>query len=164
MNNRILAGIILVLAAISCKEENEATPYTYSKIFSGENQKTWVIQEVREAKVGEDPINFDFASCELDDRYTFKADDEKSFVVDNGNSSCPVDEGQDPEEDVYAEATWSFVNSGAVLTIPIPRIFGNFYVPFTVREITSSRMVLEIFADQGNTISYQVVMKSVAEE
>ena len=74
-----------------------------------------------------------------------------------------LEEGEEPEG-VYAEATWSFVNSGATLTIPIPRIFGNFYIPFIVREVTKDRMELEIFADQENTISYQIIMRSVDEQ
>ena len=164
MKVNIIAGFMLLLILTSCKEDNEVTPYTYSQIFSGEKQKTWVVEDVLEAKVGEEGISFEFPPCMLDDRYTFKADSERSFIVDNGSAPCAVGEGEDPEEDVYVEATWSFVNSGAVLTIPIPRIFGNFYIPFTVREVSSNRMVLEIFADQEATISYQVVMTSVDEQ
>jgi hypothetical protein len=164
MKGKFLAACLFAVASISCTEENTATPFNYSKVFSGENQKTWVVTDLLITKIGEETQSYELDPCERDDRYTFKADVEKSFIVDNGNSACPVEDGEEPEEDIYVEATWSFVNSGATLTIPIPRIFGNFYIPFIVREVTSTHMVLEIFADQDNTISYQVVMNAVDEQ
>ena len=164
MKARLSPLWLFALIAIGCTEENTPTPYTYSKVFSGENQKTWVVSELLITKIGEETQSYDLSTCERDDRYTFKADREKSFIVDNGSVKCAVEEGETPEEDVYVEASWAFANSGATLTIPIPRIFGNFYIPFYVREITSNRMVLEIFADQENTISYQVIMTVVEEK
>jgi hypothetical protein len=154
-------SIIAVVALIvfSCTEDPEVTPLTYTKVFTGETEKTWVVDQVLVRKDGEAEQAFDFLPCELDDKYTFKANDERSFVVSNGTLKC-----EDETEDIYVDDTWSFVNSGAVLTIAVPRIFGNFYIPFIVKEVTKDRMVLDVYADAENTISYRIVMRSVSEQ
>lgn len=158
---RLPALIFVLILALqsSCSEEREVKPLTYTKIFTGETEKTWAVEAVYVKKTGQADREISLAPCEQDDLYTFKADEERSFIIRNGGLFC--DEG---EGDIYVEYTWSFVNAGAVLNIPVPRIFGNFVVPFIVMEATKSRLVLEIFADAENTISYQVVFRVVKEE
>lgn len=143
----------------SCTEDPEVKPLTYTQIFSGKTFKTWVIEQVLVKKAGAPDQEITFSLCEKDDRYTFYADGEKSYVITNGGIKC------DPEEpDEYVRHTWSFVNAGAVLNIALPRLFGNFIVPFIVKKAEKTRMVLEIYANQENTISYQVHLKSVEEK
>jgi hypothetical protein len=156
---RIPIFAVIAVLAFSCSEDPEVIPLTYTKVFSGENEKTWVIDKVLVRKDGEEEQEFEFFPCELDDRYTFKADEQRTFTVSNGNIKC-----EDETEDIYVDDTWSFVNSGAVLTIAVPRIFGNFYIPFIVKEVTKDRLVLDIYADAENTISYRIVMRSVSEQ
>lgn len=144
---------------MACTEDKEITPFTYTQVFSGKTQKTWAIDEVLVKKNGESFSEIELSTCEKDDRYIFKADPEKSYLITNGASSC-----DENEEDTYVENNWSFINSGAVLTIAIPRIFGFFLIPFIVKEATKDKMVLEIYANQENTISYQITMKAIAEQ
>lgn len=159
MHGTRLIMLLALLILLSCSEEKQVTPLTYPRVFTGEKQKTWVIDRVLVRKKGTADQPIDLSLCELDDRYTFKADEERSFVITNGAIKC-----EDTEEDIYVEHFWSFVNAGAVLSIAMPRLFGNFIVPFIVMEATKDRLVLEIFADQENTISYQVVMRSIGEQ
>jgi hypothetical protein len=155
LNVLLLAGSILA----SCSEELEVKPLTYTKVFTGETQKSWVIETILVKKTGfaDQVITLDF--CERDDRYTFFANEERAFVVTNGAFKCDPDEA-----DTYVEDSWSFVNAGAVLNIAMPRLFGNFIVPFIVREVNKEKMVLEIFANAENTISYQIILDAVNEQ
>jgi hypothetical protein len=150
------AGFMILLA---CSEEREVKPLTYTKIFTGETQKTWVVEQVLVKKVGQNDQEIQLSQCEADDRYTFKADEVRTYEISNGGIRC-----DEEEEDVYVEHTWSFVNAGAVLNIAMPRLFGNFIVPFIVREVNKSKMVLEIYANAENTISYQIILKAVEEQ
>jgi hypothetical protein len=155
-----LVFIMIFTLLCGCSEEREVKPFTYTKIFTGETEKTWLLEQVLVKKAGTADQPLDFSQCELDDRYTFKADEVRTFVVSNGLTVC--EESEDPGD--YVVDSWSFVNTGAVLSIAVPRVFGDFILPFIVREATKDRIVLEIFADQENTISYQLVMKSVSEQ
>jgi hypothetical protein len=149
---------LLAPVLISCSEEKEVKPFTYTKVFTGENSKTWVIEEVVVKKIGQADQEIELESCEKDDRYTFNADEEKSFVITNGNNKC------DPaEEDEYVRDTWSFVNAGSAMNFAVPRIFGFYIIPFIVKEVNDSSLVVEVYADLENTISYQITFKAVDE-
>ncbi|HYC86634.1 MAG TPA: hypothetical protein VEB86_15485 [Chryseosolibacter sp.] len=153
--------VLLIVACVitSCSEDVEVKPFTYSKVFTGENEKTWIIEQIAVKKQGTPDQYFQLDLCERDDRYTFFANEERAYTISNGALKCFSD-----EEDVYVEHTWSFVNAGAVLNIAIPRVFGNFVVPFIVTKATKTEMVLEIFANAENTISYEITMKSISEK
>ncbi|HRG09457.1 MAG TPA: hypothetical protein PLJ08_12865, partial [Cyclobacteriaceae bacterium] len=38
--------LLLIVGVMSCSEEIEPTPYTYSQIFSGKEKKTWVFESI----------------------------------------------------------------------------------------------------------------------
>lgn len=166
MKNLISACIIItvIVFGFSCSEQKEIKPLTYTKIFSGAKQKTWVLEKAFEKKNGVVFQEINFASCEIDDQYTFYANDEKKYEITNGSAACPAQNPDEPEEDILVDHTWSFVNASATLSIAIPRVFGYFIVPFTVKEATKDRMVLEIFANVENTITYEIHFKAVKEE
>lgn len=145
---------------MSCSEETSPTPYTYTQLFTGKTSKTWAIDHVIQRKDGADDQTFTLASCEKDDRYTFYANAERLYEVSNGSLKCPADT---PEPDMLVSYNWSFSNANANLTMVIPHFFGNYVIPFIVTKATASEMILEVFADEKNTISYVFYFKSVSE-
>jgi hypothetical protein len=161
MKTRIYTYLVLstvILGTLSCSEEVKPTPLTYTKVFTGQTSKTWSIDKVLVRKIGQDDQPVTLSTCERDDRYIFYANDERLFEVDNGRLSCDATEKQ-----TLVSYTWSFSNSNASLQMVVPHFFGNYIIPFIVTKATSSDMVLEVFADEKNTISYVFYFKLVNE-
>jgi hypothetical protein len=150
--------LILVIGSLSCSEEETPAPFTYTKIFTGENSKTWRISRVvlREEGKADDEISME--TCERDDRYVFYNNDERLFEVTNGQSVCDSDEPH-----ILVEYVWAFSNATATLNMVIPHFFGNFIIPFIVRDVTKKEMELEIFLDEDSTISYVFYFESTEE-
>ncbi|MCW5912306.1 MAG: hypothetical protein KIT62_14645 [Cyclobacteriaceae bacterium] len=155
--DQIIVLILTISLLISCSEKIEPTPYTYSQIFSGKNQKTWIYKSIILWEEGKSDINYTLINCVSDDLYIFYADAEKKYEVTNGASKCSAN-----EPDLILADTWSFINGGATLTIVIP-FLSDLALPYIVREVSSSTMVLEIFINAGNTQSYRITFGSVAE-
>jgi len=152
--------IIIVIAlglTFSCSEEFQPTPYTYSKLFTGQNNKTWKIKLVEDALNGE-VIDRWMNDCLTDDRFIFYANAEHSYEATTGSKKC----FEEPEADRLVEA-WSFNNATAALVMIIPFI-ADFAVPYTVREVDEGDMVVEIFYDQENTTSRRVHLEAIDEE
>jgi hypothetical protein len=145
-----------MIAAIGCSEEFTPTPYTYSKVFSGENNKTWKITLFEETLNGDIVAKF-MPSCLTDDRYIFYANPEHSYQTTSGSGKCFED-----EPDVTNDR-WTFLNSTATLTMILP-IFSDSALPFIVREVDSDDMELEIYFDETNTGSYRIHFEAIDEE
>jgi hypothetical protein len=149
---------MFILGVTACTEEVKPTPFTYTQVFTGESSKTWALDKVLLRKVGQDDQTVGLSSCEKDDRYIFYANEERLFEVDNGRFTC-----DDTEEQTLVSYTWAFTNTNATLQMVVPHVFGDYFIPFIVTKATSNEMVLEIFADEKNTISYVLYFKSVKE-
>jgi len=147
---------ISVLTVISCSEELKPTPYTYTKIFTGENNKTWKIKLFEETLNGEVIDKF-LPSCASDDKFKFYANTEHLFEAVSGSRKCAED-----EPDVTSDS-WSFSNANATLTMVLP-IFADNSLPFFVREADEDDMKVEIFLDETNTASYRIHFEKVDEE
>jgi hypothetical protein len=145
--------------AFSCSEEKEPTPYTYTQVFAGKTKKTWALDKVFVKKQGASDSQITLENCEKDDRYVFYANEEKKYEIYNGSTKCVAD-----EDDLMVDHFWTFVNAGAAMTIAVPRIFGDFLIPFIVTEANESSMVLEVFANEENTISYELHFRAIDEE
>jgi hypothetical protein len=145
-----------LIAAVGCSEEFTPTPYAYSKIFTGENNKTWKITLIEETLDGSVVDKF-LPSCLTDDRYIFYANPERSLEAISGSRKC-----FDGEADVTTD-TWSFSNATATLTMILP-ILSDSSLPFIVREAEDDDMEVEIFFDETNTGSYRIHFEAIDEE
>jgi hypothetical protein len=147
---------ICLMAAVGCSEEFTPTPYTYSKLFTGENNKTWKIKLFEETLDGKIIDKF-MPSCLTDDRYVFYANSERSFQAISGSRKCFEDEA-----DVTTNS-WSFTNATATLIMVLP-LFGDDPIPFKVREADEDDMEAELFFDELNTSSYRIHFEATDEE
>ncbi|HMG92995.1 MAG TPA: hypothetical protein VK589_23230 [Chryseolinea sp.] len=155
-HQRYLLFSICLVAAVGCSEEFTPTPYTYSKIFTGENNKTWKVTLIEETLNGNIIDKF-LPSCLTDDRYVFYANPERSLEAISGSRKCFEDEA-----DITTD-TWSFSNATATLTMILP-IFSDSSIPFKVREAEDDDMEVEIFFDETNTGSYRIHFEAIDEE
>jgi len=154
--SKLFIIILSVLIVNSCSEELNPTPYTYTKIFTGENNKTWKIKLFEETLEGE-IIDKLLPTCVSDDKFIFYANSEHSFDAVSGSKKCAED-----EPDVTTN-TWSFSNATATLTMVLPILSDN-ALPYIVREADAGDMEVEIFFDETNTASYRIHFEAIDEE
>lgn len=139
----ILAALVSTL--LSCTEQPEVIPFTYTDIFTGGSSKSWRIRSIQLLQTGKGTQTLGVDPCIGDDIYTFHNTPEHKFVVSEGSTKC-----SDSDPEIVVDDSWSFVNSNATMTIPFPLLGGT--VPFIVKEASDSRMTLEIYFsdDQGS--------------
>lgn len=158
MSNRFWLLMVL-LVGIGCTEKNEPIPYTYTQIFTGKVSKTWKLDRIKLREPGQPDATLSLATCSRDDLYTFYANEGKEFKVENGTSACAPD-----EDDELLTYFWEFNQGSASLSMVLPNVFGYFFIPFTVKEARESKLELELFLDEGGTVSYVLEFKLVDEE
>jgi hypothetical protein len=141
---------------MGCSEEFTPTPYTYSKIFTGKNNKTWQITLFEETLDGNVISKF-MPSCLADDKFVFYANPEHSYQTMSGSRKCFEDEA-----DVTSDV-WTFSNATATLTMILP-ILTDTTLPFIVREADDDDLEIEIFFDTSNTASYRIHLEAIDEE
>jgi hypothetical protein len=157
--NRIVSTFLFLTGlavALSCTEDITPTPYTYTKLITGENSKTWKIKSYEYVVDGEVDDRFT-VDCSSDDEYIFYAKD-RAYQVDTGSKRC-----DETEIDLITD-TWAFANSTATLTIILPAFTSEFALPFFVRELDDDDMELEIFLDNENTESYRIQLDAIDED
>ena len=147
---------ICLIVAVGCSEEFTPTPYTYSKIFTGENNKTWKIKLFEQTLDGKVVDRF-LPSCLTDDRYVFYANTEHSSQAISGTRKC-----FDEEADVTT-SNWSFNNANATLIMVLP-LFGDDPLPLILREADEDDMEGELFFDEAATESYRIHFEATDEE
>jgi hypothetical protein len=135
-----IVGVFFMLC--SCTEQITPTPYSYTKVFTGENSKTWVVKFLEFTINGEVDDTFTL-ECDAKHLYTFYANGERSYKAVAGSDKCSADDA-----DVITDS-WSFNNASATLTIVLP-FFTDSSLPFIVRE--------------GNTTSYRIHFESTDED
>jgi hypothetical protein len=145
----------------SCSESVEPKPYVYSQIFTGKTSKTWKLDRLVFREKGQQDEILGLSNCEKDDLYTFYANDEKLFEVDNGNVACASGEDDDG---LLVSYTWEFNQANASLSMVTPHIFGYYFIPFIVKDANNKDMELEVFLDEDAKISYVLFFKLVDEE
>ena len=148
---------------LSCSEEITPSPYTYTKVFTGEQFKTWKFKFIEQTF--NDDIEDTFTEpCALDDELVFYANAERAFKAINGNKKCASNETFEIND------TWTFNNASATLTMILPIfnvMFGldpNLSLPFIVRDARESKLELEFFLDQENTVSYRIHFEATDED
>ena len=149
---------VILGSVLSCSEELKPTPYTYTKLFTGENNKTWKIK-LLESTVDGEIDERGMLPCLDDERFIFYANAEHSFEVFTGSAKCYENP---PEEDRYADS-WTFNNATSALLMVVPYI-SDLTLPYLVREADEEEMIVEIFFDQENTVSIRVHLEAVDEE
>lgn len=156
---RLLLGIlVLSLCMAGCKEDFETEPFTYTQLLTGTASKTWKMTGISILEDGQPTQNIPLPGddCVFDDEYVFYANDEKKYEILDAAIKCAP---EDP--DVFLTDTWSFVNAKATLEIVLPILTPEFRLPFIVKSLTDTRMVLEIFFEGG---SYRFTFQSIRTE
>lgn len=149
----LLAGVGFT---VSCSEELNPTPYTYTKFFTGENNKTWKVTLFEETLNGEVIDKF-MPSCLTDDKFIFYANSDHLFEATSGSRKCYTDEPG------LTQNTWTFSNATATLTMVLPILSDN-ALPYIVREVDEDDMEVEIFFDETNSTSYRIQFEAIDEE
>jgi len=152
-------GFLLIAGVISCKEAVVPTPYTYTKVFTGEHSKTWKVKFFEQTLDGNVVGTF-AVSCTTDDLFKFTANSEHSFKVATGSKKCNTS----PAEDDVILDTWDFVNPSATLQMIFPLFDPANRTPFIVREAKKNGMVLEIFFDETGKESYRIHFEVTSED
>ena len=149
-----ILGIILLLGA-SCSEEVTPKPFIFSKLFTGEHNKTWKVKFFEETLDGNVVDRFTIG-CVNDDQYIFYANPERSMDFKSGSGKC-----FNPAEPSLVTDTWSYQSGTATLTMLLP-IFADIPLPFTVRKVNEDDLELEIFFDDN--ASYRIHFDATHEE
>ena len=132
--------LFLALAAISfsaCKKDSDP-----EDLLTGKSCWVMVKSEVLNTSTNqweEDIIE----ACSQDDCSNFNTD--KTFTVDEGSTKC------DPDDPQSTSGTWLLSEDGKTLTITED----NVSLPFTVTELSSSKMVLEISFIGTNPFTFE---------
>ncbi len=163
-----IAGIVAAAFFLSgCAEKWEPKPLTMTQLIAGKDKKIWkfsAIEIIDEGEV-EGPISANevYLPCSRDNEYIFYNNQEKTFEYTDGAVKCSA---SDP--DVLLKDSWSYTTANATLEFALPlALFGNIYIlPFTVKKLTDTEMVLEIYftkfyVDEINA-SYRITLKSDA--
>jgi hypothetical protein len=157
MKHTVLYLCILSLGLSSCHEALEPTPYTYTKLLTGEKSKTWALTLVEITSNGEVVERFALDNCTKDDGYVFHASSDRLYEVKSGSSKCYAE-----EPDTITDY-WSFTNATATLTIILPVLSDN-QLPFIVRKLDKDDLILEIFLDEEGIESYRIHFQLSDEE
>ena len=103
--------ILINATAMSCSEDPQVTPATYSLLLTGEQSKTWIqvaqTYTLADERFGDPEIDLFEGSppCAKDDLYRFIRET-KSLEITEGASKCDPD---DP--DLIATTNWDIVNA-----------------------------------------------------
>lgn len=154
----LLPVLVLLGTSVSCSEDFTPKPLTFTKLFTGETNKTWDLSKVQSREKNKNVVTYNLSSCQGDDRYTFYANAERLYEVTNGRNSC--DAG---EEDLLVSYTWEYNSASATLNLVLPHLFGNFIVPFTVMEIDDDDMILELALNDDSTTAYILYFTKIDE-
>ena len=146
----------VMLISISCSEDLNPTPYTYTKLITGENNKTWKVILFEETLDG-DVIDKFMPSCLTDDEFIFYANTDHLFEATSGSRKCFTDEPNQTQN------SWTFSNATATLTMVLPILSDN-ALPYIVRDLDDDDMEVELFFDETNTGSYRIHFEAIDEE
>lgn len=152
-----IVGLLLILGVASCSEEITPKPFTFSKLFTGENSKTWKVILFEETLNGKIIDRFTIP-CVADDQYKFYANPERRTDFKAGSSKC-----FNPAEPALITDTWSYQSGTTTLTMLLP-IFSDFSLPFIVKKIEEDDMVLEIFFGDNSEGSYRIHFDAIDED
>lgn len=141
---RFVLNALLFAVLISCTEKWEPKPLTYTQLLTGKEKKVWTLTSAKifDEGTGSSEIKGSdiLDPCELDDQFIFYANEEKKVEYANGATKCRTS-----EPDILATDSWEFLQGNAELDMGIPRLFGGSKLPFVVKQLTETTMVLEYY-------------------
>lgn len=149
--------VFIIASLLACTEQKDPEPYSYTKIFTGVTSKVWKLSFVELAVNGK-VVDVRTEPCLVDERYTFYSNEERLYSIDFGKVRCDGTEVITKISD-----SWSYNTSTTTLTMIMPYFINNPLVPLIVREARRDKMILEIFFDQENTVSYRFNFNVVTE-
>ena len=135
--NLLLFLAVAAMSFVACKKD--ASP---EELLTGEACWAQVKSEIYNDAISQwenDPIE----ACSIDDCTKFNSD--KTLAFDEGATKC------DPNDPQTSVGSWSLSADGQVLTISQDGIS----LPFTVTELSSSKMVLEVSLFGKNRITFE---------
>jgi hypothetical protein len=147
---------VQVAALISCREDFDPTPYTYTQLLTGKISRTWELSIIEETLDGKMVDRFEL-DCANDDEYIFNSTSDRLYEVKTGSNKCSNG------EPALITDTWSFNNATATLVVILPFLSSN-QLPFIVRKLDNDDLTLEIFFDESGTASYKIYFKLKDEE
>lgn len=107
--------VLLIGLMISCREDHEIKPATYSMLLTGEESKSWKQASFtfifNDEEVGDYDANliYGIQECEQDDIYTFIREGKQLEVYD-GDTKCDPD-----DDDLLFRTRWDVVNANPSL-------------------------------------------------
>ena len=151
-------AIAVMLMMLACSEPIKVEPYTYQQVFTGETQRSWTIRSVQYVENGKGAQVIGLSSCGYADSYTFYNNLERSLQV---TTKCNA---SDPSS--VAQNTWSFENATSTLSMIMPLLDSPPYsqIPFVVKEIDDTKMVLDVYLNEGKTAAYRFNFKIASGE
>lgn len=156
----LAVGLSLLLFS-RCSEITEPKPLTYTQLLTGTEKKTWSLVSFEVIDEGEasgvvPATNLFNGACEADDQFVFYANAERKYEFINGPTKC-----SSSEPDVLLTDSWNFTNANATLEFAFP-VLSTGKVPFIVKSLTETSMVIEIYLDdiQGIDASYRFTLSS----
>lgn len=158
MKGHLYIFLFALAGVVSCSEELEVKPNTFNRLLTGKNSKTWAFHHYAITESGEITNNYGLGPCINDNRYTFYANPERSYIVTNGGIKCSADEGS-----VLISDSWFFTSATATLVIELD-FFPYGKLPYVVSKLDDDDLVLELFFDEAGTGSYRFYFKAVDEE
>lgn len=157
MKPGIAITFALLATLMACTEQVKVTPFTYPEVFTGETRKGWTIRNVQLLQDGKGTQTFQLDQCATDDLYVFYNNPERTYQVTEGATKC-----NDGDPNTLVDSSWAFINSSASLTIIMP-LLADVPLPFIVKEIDDTKMVLDIYFDD-NKSSYRFNFRSASLE
>lgn len=158
-----MAAIVFFLSG--CTEEKEPKPLTVTQLIAGTEKKVWKFYSIEIVDEGEIEGPYSageiYLPCSRDNEYVFYNNEDKIFEYTSGSVKCSTSE---PE--VLLEHVWSYTTANATFEFVLPlELFGALYVlPFTVKKLTETEMVLEVYFSkiylEETDASYRVVLRS----
>lgn len=125
-----------------CSEKIEPKPVTYSQLLTGTEKKTWKLVSLQIFDDGQGsgviPAQNGLNPCVADDLYTFYANDERKFELNEGASKCRA-----ANPDLLLTDTWTLINADASLEFPLRALGGKF--PWTIKNLTATVLTIEYY-------------------
>ncbi|WP_080236512.1 hypothetical protein [Spirosoma rigui] len=141
-----------------CTEKIEPRPVTYSQLLTGTEKKTWKMVSLQIFDEGQGsgviPLQNAVNPCAADDLYTFYANEERKFELNEGSLKCAA-----TNPDLLLTDSWTLVNANASLEFPLRILGGTF--PWTIKNLTASVLTIEYYFSDIDA-SYRFTFNSVA--
>ena len=154
----LLIPILLVGLLTGCSQKIEPVPNTYSQLLTGTEKKTWKLVSLQIFDNGQGsgviPVQNGLNPCIADDLYTFYANDERKFELNEGSVKCNA-----TNPDLLLTDSWTLINADASLEFPLRVLGGSF--PWTIKNLTASVLTIEYYFSDINA-SYRFTFNATS--